>query len=216
MRDVWRPLSAAVQLEFASRKPMAVVHVAKSSDIRDGAHSGHWTTPGSPPRRADIGDRPGVRWNALWDVVDAFHQCKDERGLPAWRLELEFDQDGQFHKAVHFPLVDFKSLDEVPRQVGGMLPRWTYLNLRADLIRQFTESQLNEMVPTHVEQARALLGFSSDVAYAKSISEAFYLVMINITADGEIRNGRFDQFFGRFAEAKPSGGATTRRCCSTI
>ena len=195
---------------------MAVVHVAKSSDIRDGAHSGHWTTPGSPPRRADIGDRPGVRWNALWDVVDAFHQCKDERGLPAWRLELEFDQDGQFHKAVHFPLVDFKSLDEVPRQVGGMLPRWTYLNLRADLIRQFTESQLNEMVPTHVEQARAFLGFSSDVAYAKSISEAFYLVMINITADGEIRNGRFDQFFGRFAEAKPSGGATTRRCCSTI
>jgi hypothetical protein len=172
--------------------------------VRDGAVSGHWTTPRNPPIRADIGDRPGVRWNALWDVVDALPRRKDARGQPAWGLDLEFDQDGRFDAAFHFPTLDFASLSELPQTEGGRLPRWAYLNLRPDLIRQFDESQLNEMVPTHVELARSFLDFTSDVAYAKSISEAFYLVMINITADGEIRNGRFDQFFGRFAESKPS------------
>lgn len=172
--------------------------------IRDGALSAHWTTPGPPPLRVDTGDRPGIRWTTPWALVDELRERKDERGLPASGMDLSFDQDGHFRLAIEFPKLDFDALAEVPKGPYGQLPGWAYLNLRPALIRQFDESQLNELVPSHVEQARALLRFASDVDYAKSISEAFYLVMLNINADGEVLNGRFDQLFGRFAEAKAS------------
>ncbi len=172
--------------------------------IRDGASSAYWTTPGPPSLRVDAGDRPGVRWSARWALVDELRTRKDERGLTASGMDLSFDQDGHFRMELQFPPLDFENLGEIPTENDGRLPRWVYLNLRPALIRQFDESQLNELVPSHVEQARALLGFASDVEYTKSISEAFYLLMLNINADGEILNGRFDQLFGRFAGAKPS------------
>jgi hypothetical protein len=73
-----------------------------------------------------------------------------------------------------------------------LLPRWlgitarasSTLNLKPSIIAQFNDVALSEMIPTHIEEARKILAFDPDIEYTKSISEDFYLMMINIRAEG--------------------------------
>ena len=153
-------------------------------------------------KRADVGDvrLEGDAQFLMLDLRDEIENKKDSRKLPPCRFNLSFNHKGKFRYEVSYPNLDFSSLANVPKDPSGFYPEYVYINLTEELISQFDDFSINQMIPLHVERARTVLGFDSDVKYSKGISEEFYLQMLNINVQGEIENGAFDQLYSNFSE----------------
>lgn len=157
-------------------------------------------------KKADIGD---IRLEAdaqflMFDLREEIENTKDSRKLPPSRFILRFNNKGKFSYEASYPKLDFSSLTEVPKDPSGFYPSYVYINLTDEIISQFDNFSINQMIPQHVEWARKVMGFESDVNYSKGISEEFYLQMLNINVQGEIENGTFDQLYSNFSGFPPS------------
>lgn len=155
---------------------------------------------GSPPARRDIHDvLPRKQAMLPFDVVEALKPLKDARGLPPAGLDLRFQQAGPVDREVLYPRLDFHDVAELKEPGSYGLPEYAFINLRPAVTATMKDHDVAGMVPRHIEQARAILGFDSDIAYTQSICHPFYLMMINCRATGEIGNGGFNQMFEDFA-----------------
>lgn len=153
-------------------------------------------------KKEDIGDINliGDDRFLILDLQDEIENKKDNRNLPPYRFLLSFDHKGVFHYEPSYPNLDFSSLESIQKDPSGFYPDYLYINLSKELISQLDNFSINQIIPLHVEWARKVLGFESDVKYSKSISEEFYLQMLNINVQSEIENGEFDQLYSNFDE----------------
>jgi len=186
--------------DFGSR--LRIADHACVVNVRDGSYRCRYRIADGPWESLGDASRELREW-PVHELVRGLEDVRDPRGAPAWGLDLSFDGRGGRHVALLFPDPDLEDLTKAPRDDLGRLPSWVYMNPRPTLIAQMSDHDLSRLVREHVEQARAILRFDSDVAYSRSIGETFYLVMINGAADGDIRNGRFDQFYARYAGQRP-------------
>jgi hypothetical protein len=152
--------------------------------------------------KIDLGDirLEGDDQFLIHDLMDEIKDTKDSRKLPPYKFNLSFNHKGKFNYEVLYPNLDFSNLVDVPKDPSGYYPDYVYINLTEKLISQLDDFSINQMIPQHIEWARTVLGFESDVEYSKSISEEFYLQMLNINIQSEIENGTFDQLYSNFSE----------------
>lgn len=157
-------------------------------------------------KKADIGDirLEGDARLLMFDLREEIENTKDGRKLPPSRFNLRFNHKGKFSYEASYPNLDFSSLAELPKEPSGFYPSYVYINLTDEIISQFDNFSINQMILQHVEWARTILEFESDVNYSKGISEEFYLQMLNINVQGEIENGTFDQLYSNFSGFPPS------------
>jgi hypothetical protein len=125
---------------------------------------------------------------------------RNEQNISPYKFNLKFDHSGKFKYQSTYPNLDFKDLSEVSKDASGYFyADYIYINLNENLIKQLDNSSLNKMVTVHVEEARSILNFDSDVEYTKNISHEFYLIMLGRNAQSEIENGQFYQLFSNFS-----------------
>lgn len=174
--------------------------------IYDRSVSGTYTYGLLKKKKGDIGDLQydGDAQFSKFDLVDELANQKDDKNISPYGMVLTFDQTGKYNFQLKYPNLNFKSLDEVEKSISGFYPDYIYINITKGLIAELDEFSINQMIPIHTEEARKILQFESDVEYTQSISNEFYLLMLNIRAEGEIESGRFDHLYSIFSESPSS------------
>ncbi len=172
-----------------------------SITIKDGGIRGnyYYNSLFKKQKKGDISEL-NIQQNTLYDVPHKLSSLKNESGLSPHMFTLEFNETDQFDYKIHYP--DLKNLDlsTVKSESDYFYPHYIYINITKDLIEQLQGFDLDRMVPLHINQAQQILQFESDVAYAKSISEEFYLFMLNYRIEGELDSGAFDHLYDVFKD----------------
>lgn len=168
----------------------------------DNSHSGQYQYGSFFKKTGDVSDLElsGDAVLLQLDLIDELQKNKDDNGLYPYRISLEFNQSAKYKYKLTYPDLNFDDLSQVEKSRSGFHPNYIYINLNDNLINQLDEFNLNQMIPLHIEEARKILNYGSDIDYTKSISNEFYLFMINMRVDSEINNGTFDQMYNLFSD----------------
>ncbi|WP_025743501.1 DMP19 family protein [Aquimarina pacifica] len=169
--------------------------------IKDGGISGnyYYNSMLKKRKKGDVSEL-GIENNTLYDLPHKLGSLKNELGLSPHKFTLEFDETKQYDYQIYYP--DLKDLDvsTTKSESDYFYPHYIYINITKDLITQLDGFDLDRMIPLHIDQAKKILQFESDIAYTKSISEEFYLFMLNHRIQGELESGGFDHLYAVFKD----------------